>query len=32
MTEKKELYLGYTTDKAVTPFFQEFLEYLDEEK
>ena len=32
MAEKKELYLGYTTDKAVTPFFQEFLEYLDEEK
>ena len=32
MAEKKELYLGYTTDKAITPFFQEFLEYLDEEK
>ncbi len=30
--EKKELYLGYTTDKAVTPFFQEFLEHLDEER
>ena len=32
MAEKKELYLGYTTDKAITPFFQEFLEHLDEEK
>lgn len=32
MAEKKELYLGYTTDKAVTPYLQEFLEYLDEEK
>ncbi|MGY5858047.1 MAG: OB-fold domain-containing protein [Candidatus Thorarchaeota archaeon] len=32
MAEKKELYLGYTTDKAVTPFFQEFLEHLDEER
>jgi len=32
MAEKKELYLGYTTDKAITPYFQEFLEYLDEEK
>lgn len=30
MAEKKELYLGYATDKAVTPFFQEFLEALDE--
>lgn len=32
MAEKKELYLGYTTDKAVTPYLQEFLEHLDEEK
>jgi len=32
MAEKKELYLGYTTDKAVTPYLQEFLEYLDDEK
>ena len=32
MAEKKELYLGYATDKAVTPFFQEFLEHLDEER
>lgn len=32
MAEKKELYLGYTTDKAVTPFLQEFLEHLDEER
>ncbi|MBD3406366.1 MAG: hypothetical protein GF411_09670 [Candidatus Lokiarchaeota archaeon] len=32
MSEQKELYLGYSTDKAVTPFFQKFLEALDEEK
>ena len=32
MAEKKELYLGYSTDKAITPFFQEFLEHLDEER
>ena len=32
MAEKKELYLGYATDKAVTPFFQEFLEALDQDK
>lgn len=32
MAEKKELYLGYSTDKAVTPFFQSFLEALDQEK
>jgi len=32
MSEKKELYLGYSSDKAVTPFFQEFLEALDQEK
>jgi len=30
MAEKKELYLGYASDKAVTPFFQEFLEALDQ--
>ncbi len=30
--DKKELYLGYTTDKAVTPFFQEFLENLEQER
>jgi uncharacterized OB-fold protein len=32
MAEKKELYLGYATDEAITPFFQEFLENLDEER
>lgn len=32
MAEEKELYLGYSTDKAVTPFFQKFLEALDGEK
>ena len=32
MAEKKELYLGYSTDKAMTPYFQEFLENLDEER
>ncbi len=32
MAEEKEFYLGYSTDKAVTPFFQEFLEALDQEK
>lgn len=32
MAEKKEIYLGYSTDKAVTPFFQSFLEALDKEK
>ncbi len=32
MSEKKELYLGYSTDKAVTPFFQEFLENLEQER
>ncbi len=32
MAEHKELYLGYSTDKAVTPFFQEFLEALDQNK
>ncbi|RDE14326.1 MAG: hypothetical protein C4K48_06395 [Candidatus Thorarchaeota archaeon] len=30
MAEKKELYLGYTTDKAITPFMQSFLEHLDQ--
>ncbi|MDF1541169.1 MAG: Zn-ribbon domain-containing OB-fold protein [Candidatus Thorarchaeota archaeon] len=32
MAEHNELYLGYATDKAVTPFMQKFLEALDEEK
>ena len=32
MAEKKELYLGYSTDKAITPWYQEFLEDLDQEK
>ncbi|TXT57463.1 MAG: hypothetical protein BAJATHORv1_10165 [Candidatus Thorarchaeota archaeon] len=32
MSEEKELYLGYTTDKAITPFFQDFLEALEQEK
>lgn len=32
MSEHKELYLGYSSDKAVTPFYQEFLEALDQEK
>lgn len=32
MAERKELYLGYTTDKAVTPFLQDFLEHLDENR
>ena len=32
MTEEKELYLGYASDKAVTPFMQKFLEALDGEK
>ncbi|MHA2423885.1 MAG: Zn-ribbon domain-containing OB-fold protein [Candidatus Thorarchaeota archaeon] len=32
MAEEKELYLGYATDKAVTPFMQKFLEALDVEK
>ncbi|MHA2378724.1 MAG: Zn-ribbon domain-containing OB-fold protein [Candidatus Thorarchaeota archaeon] len=32
MTEKKELYLGYTTDKAMTPWYSEWLGYLDQEK
>lgn len=32
MAEKKELYLGYSSDKAITPFYQEFLEALDQEK
>ncbi|MCK4279390.1 MAG: OB-fold domain-containing protein, partial [Candidatus Thorarchaeota archaeon] len=30
--EKKEIYLGYSTDKAITPFYQEFLEALDQQK
>jgi uncharacterized OB-fold protein len=32
MTEHKEIYLGYSTDKAITPFFQDFLEALEQEK
>ncbi len=32
MAEEKELYLGYATDKAVTPFMQKFLEALDGDK
>ena len=32
MAEHKEIYLGYSTDKAITPFFQEFLEALDKGK
>jgi uncharacterized OB-fold protein len=32
VAEKKELYLGYSSDRAITPFYQEWLEYLDEEK
>ena len=32
MAERKELYLGYTTDKAMTPFMQDFLENLDEDR
>ena len=32
MAEKKELYLGYTTDKAITPFFYSWLTYLDQNK
>ena len=30
MAEKKEIYLGYSTDKAITPFFQYFLEALEQ--
>ena len=29
MAEHEEIYLGYSTDKAVTPFFQKFLEALE---
>ena len=32
MAEHKEIYLGYSSDKAVTPFLQKFLEALDEGK
>ncbi|MFW9799979.1 MAG: Zn-ribbon domain-containing OB-fold protein [Candidatus Thorarchaeota archaeon] len=32
MAEKKELYLGYATDKAITPWYSEWLSYLDQEK
>ncbi len=31
MSGEKEIYLGYTTDKAVTPFFKQFLEALEKE-
>ena len=31
MAEQKELYLGYATDKAVTPFLQKWLEALEKE-
>ena len=29
MAEDKELYLGYATDKAMTPFFKDFLARMD---
>ena len=29
MAEDKELYLGYATDKAMTPFFKDFMSRLD---
>ncbi len=32
MAEKKEIYLGYTTDKAITPWLFEFMLALDQEK
>lgn len=32
MSEQKELYLGYSTDKAITPFFHKFLEVLNQGK
>ena len=32
MAEQKELYLGYTTDKALTPWYAEWLSYLDQEQ
>ncbi|MFW9863740.1 MAG: Zn-ribbon domain-containing OB-fold protein [Candidatus Thorarchaeota archaeon] len=32
MAEKKELYLGYSSDRAMTPMLQEFNEALDQEK
>jgi hypothetical protein len=32
MAAEKELYLGYSTDKAVTPFFKLFLESLEKNK
>jgi uncharacterized OB-fold protein len=31
VAEQKELYLGYATDKAVTPFMQKWLEALENE-
>ena len=32
MAEDKELYLGYATDKAMTPFLKEFMKRLDDGK
>ncbi|MFW9833933.1 MAG: Zn-ribbon domain-containing OB-fold protein [Candidatus Thorarchaeota archaeon] len=32
MAEQEEIYLGYSTDKAITPFFHKFLEALEEKK
>jgi uncharacterized OB-fold protein len=32
MAEDKEIYLGYTTDKAMTPFFQNFMNQLEQGK
>ena len=32
MAEHEEIYLGYSTDKAVTPFLQKFLEALEDGK
>ncbi|RDE14648.1 MAG: hypothetical protein C4K49_07510 [Candidatus Thorarchaeota archaeon] len=32
MSGEKEIYLGYTTDKAVTPFFKQFLEALEKQQ
>lgn len=32
MAEKKEVYLGYTTDKALTPWYVEWLAALEQER
>jgi uncharacterized OB-fold protein len=32
VTEEKELYLGYASDKAVTPFLADWLKNLEQEK